>query len=152
VVTILMLLVTFALLVAPATPVGRFLHRHLVVAAAARLNRVAPGHIPLALALCGVVAFVVWLMQGDGLALLGMAAPEASSWLITFEASSYLDVLAAVVSVAATVRVRSIASRWRASVRRPACRAAGTRRGRRPRRLARPVASNDDENQRRAAA
>ena len=150
--TILMLVVTFTLLIAPDTPVGRFLHRHLVTVAAARLGRITRGHVLLGLTLCGLVAFMVWLMQGDVLALLGMVAPEATGWLITFEVSSYLDVLAAVVFAMATVRVRGIVSGWRASARRPARRAAGTRRARRHRRPARPLAANDDEYHRRAAA
>jgi hypothetical protein len=147
-VTIVMLIVTFTLLVAPDTPVGRFLHRHLVAALAARLDRITAGHILLALVLCGIVAFVTWLMQGDGLALLGFAAPEASSWLITFEVSGYLDLLAAAVVAATTLRVRGITSAWRAPRRRPSRRAPRARRSRRP---ARPVAGNDDEHRRAAA-
>lgn len=145
--TILVLIATITLLVAPDTPVGRLLQRHLVVAAVARLARITPGQILLALAVGGVVAFVAWLMQGDGVALLGMAAPEASSWLITFEVSGYLDMLAAVLFAAAPVRVRGVTDGWRVA-RRPTRRAA---RARRSRQMARPVAANDDEHRRAAA-
>ncbi|MEG3143426.1 hypothetical protein U1839_02055 [Sphingomonas sp. RT2P30] len=150
--TILMLVVTFTLLFAPNTPTGRFLHRHLVVAVARRLDRVTAGHVLLMLTLCAVATLVIALMRGDGLALLGMMAPEASSWLITFEVSSYLDIAAAVALAGATVRMRGLRGAWRGARRRPLRRGAGMRRARRSPRPARPVARNDDEGERRVAA
>jgi energy-converting hydrogenase Eha subunit C len=148
----LMLLVTFTLLCAPDTPTGRFLHRHLVVAVARRLDRVTAGHVLLMLTLCAVATLVIALMRGDGLAMLGMMAPEASSWLITIEASSYLDIAAAVVLAAATVRMRGLRGAWRGARRRPLRRGAGMRRARRTRRPAPRIARNDDEGERRFAA
>ncbi len=149
--TILLLMVTFTLLFAPDTPTGRFLHRHLVIAVARRLDRITAGHVLLMLGLCAGAALVIGVMRGDGLALLGMMAPEVSSWLITFEVSSYLDIAAAVVLAATTVRIRGLAGAWRPR-RRPLRRTAGTRRARRSPRPARPVARNDDEGERRVAA
>lgn len=151
-VTILLLMATFTLLFAPDTPTGRFLHRHLVVGLARRLDRVRAGHVLLMLILCAGAALVIGVMRGDGLALLGMVAPEASSWIITFEVSSYLDIAAAVVFAAATVRMRGLTGMLRGQRRRLPHRGAATRRARRTRRPARPVAHNDDERDRRIAA
>ncbi len=142
---LLMTCVVLTLLAAPETPAGRFLHRHLVVALTARLNRITRGQILLATLLCGLVMLVTWLLQGDGLAMLGMAAPETTIWLISVEASSYLDVLAGIMIAASTVRVRGFVAQLRGLRRGAVRRPTGVRRARRTARPMRPDASNDDD-------
>ena len=103
-----MLLVLWATLaVAKDTPIGRFLNRVMVELPAAALNRVTRGHILLAIVLVGLSGLIAWYGGADGVRMLSMAVPDAAGWLITFEVSAYLDVLAALAAASALVRLRS---------------------------------------------
>ena len=133
-------------LIAPDTPIGRFLHRLLVEAPAARLSRIMRGHVLLALALAGISGVAVWLMGGGGLLALGMSAPEIGSWIAMFEVTTWIDVVAAIALASSALRVRmaatqirTIVSRWMV---RPGTRTARARKKRRP---VRPAPSNDDD-------
>ena len=41
-----------------------------------------------------LVSVLLWLEAGDALRVLGMAGPETLGWVLTFEISSFADVLA----------------------------------------------------------
>ena len=145
-VTITLLTLWLTMLIAPDTPVGRYLHRILVVAPAERLGRITRGQILLAIALFAVAGIAMWLTEGDGLRLLSMAAPDISMWITTFEVTTYIDVAAAALIAASTVRFSAMGSRLRAvlpgKTRRQSRRASRARRVRRP---VRPSADNDED-------
>jgi len=133
-------------LIAPDTPTGRFLHRLLVEAPAARLSRITRGHVLLAMAMALAVGIAMWLMGGDGLGMLAMAAPEIGAWIAMFEVTTWIDVVAAIALASSATRVRMVAAQMRAMLSRWRVRP-GTRSGRarRKRRPVRPAPSNDDD-------
>jgi hypothetical protein len=133
-------------LIAPDTPIGRFLHRLLVEGPAAWLSRIKRGHVLLALALAGITGVAMWLMGGDGLVALGMAAPEISSWIAMFEVTTWIDVVVAIALASSAIRVRMVATQIRARLSRWTVRSgARTVRARKKRRPVRPAPSNDDD-------
>jgi hypothetical protein len=131
-------------LLAPETPIGRFLRRALVVAPAARLSRITRGEVLLVLLLVGGIGIVGALLGQEGVRLLSMGAPELASFLTAFEITAYLDALAAVVALYSTTNLRTLKARVVALLPRKANpRSARARRTARP---ARDGAANDDEH------
>jgi hypothetical protein len=130
----------------PETPVGRFLHRLMVEAPAARLARVARRHALIAMALMSVGALLAWFGEGDGLRVLSMAAPETWAWLMTFEVGVYFDALAALVAASSAVRVKGIIARLPGAARRAPRPPAGAGRAKRSHRRSVGVPANDDED------
>ena len=129
---ILTLLGLWALLLgACGTPIGAWLDRALVQTPARMIGRITRGHLLLALALAGVIGLVFLILDHEGLRLMSMAAPEISSFLVTFEVSTWLDVAAAAIVAASTTRVRAVASlakvRLTGLLRRPRTRARRSR-------------------------
>ncbi len=102
-------------LIAPDTPIGRFLHRLLIEAPAAWLSRITRGHVLLAAGAgrCQRSARP-GSSGGDGLGMLGMAAPEIGSWIAMFEVTTWIDVVAAIALASSVTRVRMVASQIRA--------------------------------------
>jgi hypothetical protein len=94
------------ILVAPATPIGRFLRASLVERPAARLNRLSAGHVALIVLAGIVIGAIAWAGEGDGLRMLAMAAPEAATWLTSFEIAAYLDVAVAAFAAWSAARLR----------------------------------------------
>lgn len=142
-----MIVLTFGLLaawltlrIAPATPIGRALHDLLVAGPARLFNRITRGHVATVVLLLAFGTVLVWQLEGDGVRLLSMMAPEIGTFLTMFEISTYLDAAIAVIAVSSTVRWHGI-RRWRGrtTIRR-APRAIRTRR-----RPPRPPAANDDD-------
>lgn len=133
------------LLAAHGTPVGRFLNTWMVEAPARRLSRVYRGHIVLALALAAASAFLLWFLEGEGIRLLAMSAPEIGTWVAAFEVTTYLDVVIALGAASSMLRVRSLAAF--VAARTPS-------RAPRPRRVRpqRKAPANDDEDGGRALA
>lgn len=138
IVTMLALWVT--LLVSGDTPIGRMLRFCMIEAPARRLNLVTRGQVIVALALAAVGGGLAWLLGGEGLRLIGMAAPEVAMWLTAFEVSVWVDALAAVALAASTMRFGA-ARAWLAAWRPQARRAPRARRPRRP-----TAPANDDED------
>ena len=140
----LTLLAAWLLIVrAPGTPVAAIARRLLVEAPARLLNRITRGHVLLAVLLAAFAALLIWQLEGDGVRLLSLMAPEIVSWLTMVEISVYLDALVAAIAVASTVRLRGIRL-WLTTImaRRPA----RPRARRMPRRPAEHPAANDDEH------
>lgn len=131
--------------IAPDTPAGQLLHRLFVEMPADRLSRITRGQILLCALLATFGGALVWLMEGDGLRLLSMAAPEIGPWIVTFEVTTWLDVAVALAMASSAMRFRAIRHQIRAAVSRWNGRRAGTRRARRTRRPERPSPANDDE-------
>lgn len=127
---------------APATPVGRFLHHWLAAVPARRLSAVRGGAVMLAL--LAVLAFVAtaWFLDAEAVHLLAMTAPDAASWLTMVEAGTIVEGVVALVA-ARTVLTLSTARIWIARW--------GPRRARSSRRKLRAPA-NDQEDDLRLAA
>ena len=137
------LLVAWAvLLVAPATPIGRVCGRWLVDAPVRVFNRITRGHIITWFALAAFVALVVWQLEGDGVALLRMMAPEIISWLTMFEIGTLVDLAVAAAATASAVRLRNFTAYFTARLPGAQRRAGRARRTR----SAPSKPANDDEH------
>jgi len=106
--TVMFLAAWAILLLAPETPISRAIHRALVVWPAEKLSRVRGGHVLLFALLASVAAVVWWLLADDGLQMLRMGAPEIAAFVTSIEVSAYLDVLAAVIVSASTLRLQAL--------------------------------------------
>ncbi|TPG43548.1 hypothetical protein EAH79_07315 [Sphingomonas koreensis] len=144
-----MIALWLTLLAAPETPIAKALRRALIDYPAARITAT---HVRAAIAL--TVALLLglgldWLIGGDFGRVIAFASPDALAWLASFEVSAYLDIAAAAVVAASTVRLRSVAGAVVALRRRLP---RGARR-RAPRtRADRPAARNDNDADRPAPA
>ena len=148
----LILLFCAAVLIAKAWPhsaTGRVLHHLLIDLPAEILAKVTPGGVvSTSLMLLGAV-FVLNLARGEGAFLVAQGLPEAFAWFLTFDVATYVDAIAIVWLIAATVRVRAALASLRARlgcplrttlIRRHAPRARARRARATP-----PPAANDDE-------
>jgi hypothetical protein len=79
---------------APKTPIGRMLSYWMVEWPADRLSRVSRSNLVMLAGGLLLVSVLLWLEAGDALRVLGMAGPETLGWVLTFEISSFADVLA----------------------------------------------------------
>lgn len=129
---------------APATPICRILRHGLVDAPAASLSRITRGQVLLTLLLTVAVALLLWVVEEEGVRLLAMAAPDIAAWVMMFEVTTYLDIMATAVMTASAVRFRSLGAHVRALVVAPFTRRSGRERASRPTHI-RP-ADNDDED------
>lgn len=102
-----LLAVWAVLLVAPATPIGRALGRWLVDAPAQVFNRITRGHIVMWCVLAAFAALIIWQLEGDGVVLLRMMAPEIVGWLTMFEVGTVVDLAVAVAATSSVVRMRN---------------------------------------------
>lgn len=144
--TVALLALWAALHVARELPVGRSLHKAMVAAPAALLNRLTTGHVLFAILLIAIAGMVVWAGEADGLRVLTMAAPDVAAWFTTFEVSAYLDILATIAAASAALRLGRardvIVMRIAAVIRRDA----GRTRPRCSRTRATMIPANDDED------
>lgn len=128
--------------VAPATPIGRALGRWLVDAPARIFNRITRGHIVMWCVLAAFAVLIIWQLEGDGVVLLRMMAPEIISWLTMFEIGTLVDVVVATAATASAVRLRNFAgyvTAWLPGAQRSTSRARRTR-------FARSKPANDDDH------
>ena len=129
---------------APKTPTGRMLSHWMVEWPADRLSRVSLSTLVMLAGGLLLVSVLLWLEAGDALRVLGMAGPETIGWFLTFEISSFADVLAAATLAwsswsggAARLRPSNVIRRVRAGYRR-------MRRTRSTKATKSPVANDDD--------
>lgn len=101
------LFVLVVLATAPKTSLrGRIWHQGLVAPLARRLLKITRGHVLLTVGIGGFLVFLTWLIGAEGWHISAMALPELATWAMTFEISTLLDAMAAVMIVSAAVRVR----------------------------------------------
>jgi hypothetical protein len=105
---ILLLACWLVLVAVPETKVARVLHVWLVAMPARKLDRITRGQVILVLALAIFVALVAWQLEGEGLRLLGMMAPEITTFVTMFEITTWLDVGVAAIATASVLRLRTI--------------------------------------------
>ena len=137
------------LLRAPDTPIGRYLHRMLVVVPALRLDRVSRGQWLLLVATLFIAGMAMWFGGGDGARMTGMVLPDMTAWMASVEITTYLGIIVATVAGWTAVRAKGLGRLFGS---RPSQHRLGHRAGRRalhPRRPDRPAAANDEEHGRR---
>ncbi|WP_420606600.1 hypothetical protein [Novosphingopyxis sp.] len=97
-----------AMAIAGDSPVGRALHRWLVERPAAVFDRIGFDHLVVAAMAVGLLLLAIWCGEGDGLRMLGFAAPDLAAWLTTVEIATYLDALAATALAVSTMRLKRV--------------------------------------------
>jgi len=95
----------------PETSLGRLLRRLLVEAPGRALGRLTPARAVFGLLVIVALAAFVQFAKTDGLMMVAQAIPEGVAWFAAFDVATYIDVIALVWLVAATVRLRVA---WRA--------------------------------------
>ncbi len=134
---ILLLACWLVLVAVPETKVARVLHVWLVAMPARKLDRITRGKVILVVPLAIFVALVAWQLEGEGLRLLGMMAPEITTFVTMFEITTWLDVVVAAITTASVLRLRTIRHIVQARLPRRKPRARRTRKPRAP--------ANDDD-------
>jgi hypothetical protein len=140
-VTVALLGLWLAMMIARGTATGRSMRRWLVEKPAAQLSRIRRGTLWFVLLMVLMASATVWVMGHEGLQLFGMAMPELTSMMLALDVMSVLDT-AVVVAIAAT------SVRWGAVRTAVVARLRGRARSARARR-SRPVerpSANDDED------
>ena len=137
---VFLLTVWATMVAARGTPIGDAMHRVLVAAPARWLSRITRGHVLLAGAVLMFAITVIWVMQADGIAVLGMASPDLFVMLSMVDASVLIDTALVAIAAASVLRMQTV-RHWlgyRLAPRRPRTRAMRVRRERPP--------ANDDED------
>ena len=106
-----MLLSTFLaawlfLYLAPDTSIGRIFRRVMVEMPAALLCKVKRGHLLLTGGLLTVGALAIHFGGGDAVVMIRLMSPELTSFLITVDVATYVDVLFALAVAASAVPMR----------------------------------------------
>lgn len=129
---------------APDTMVGKALRRTLIEWPAARLSQATARRMLGLVTLAAALAVAFWLLDRELLMVASMAMPEAIGWLATFEVSTLVDTLAALVLASAHLRLRGAAGRVRAALVALRARLGARNRDRRTARPKVRKADNDD--------
>ncbi|MEI9850469.1 MAG: hypothetical protein WDN24_05970 [Sphingomonas sp.] len=137
-ITAAMILIWLAMLAGGRTTTGKAMRRVLVEAPARWLSGWTRGQlITLALIFTGA-AIVIGVMEHEGAMLMAMYSPEALMLLASIEFTSMVDLIAATLLTATTMRLGAV-HMWRARAWHRAAGRRGTRRARR----AKPPANDD---------
>lgn len=82
--------------------------RHLLIELPARkLGQLTPPRLAFLLLVVAAAAAVIAFAKSDGMALVAQAVPEGLGWFAAFDVATYIDVIALIWLVAATVRLRA---------------------------------------------
>ena len=108
VVIVVVLAVWLLIVLAPETPIGSTLKRHLVDRPALRCNRVSGGQAALVAAVVVAGLLATWIGGGDGARMTGMAMPDVAMWLASAELTAYLDVAVAAAAGWAVLRAQGL--------------------------------------------
>lgn len=126
-----LLLIWAALQLAGATRTGRAMRAALIERPAAWLNRFSRGQAILVAMSLLFAALLFWIMEEEGLRLLGMYAPELVGLLASVEFTAAIDAVAVAIATATSVRLRGMAAWVKMRLPRPGPRARRHPRGRR---------------------
>ncbi len=105
--TILLCAALAVVLLAPETPVGKWPRYLLVEWPAHKLAQVRPAHLAAWCVGLSVILLIVAYAKTEGATLVAMGVPDAFTWFTMFDVAVYLDAIAIVALVAATVRLRA---------------------------------------------
>jgi hypothetical protein len=100
---------------APGTTIGRLLRELLIDLPARKLNQVKALHLAAGVAALGVAVAVVVYARVEGAMVLAQGVPEGLVWFATFDVATYVDAIALLALLAATVRLRAAFGALRAS-------------------------------------
>ena len=99
----------------PETPVGKLLRRLLIELPARKLDRITPTHLAAAFVTVVVIAGVIAYAKTEGMFVVAQGLPEGFVWFTMFDVATYIDMIALVALVAATVRFRAAYDALRSS-------------------------------------
>jgi hypothetical protein len=88
---VLFLMCWAALIVAGDTQIGRSLHSVMVQLPAVAANRLTRGNVAIAIAVLLLIVLHVTAEDGDRIRMAGLAVPELTIWLTTFEISTVIE-------------------------------------------------------------
>ena len=80
-----------ALTVAKDTQIGRSLHSVMVQQPAVAANRLTRGNVAIAIAVLLLIVLHVTAEDGDRIRMAGLAVPDLTIWLTTFEISTVIE-------------------------------------------------------------
>ncbi len=146
VLTLTVLAILAMMTFAAETPTGRFLHRTTVEIPARMLDRIGRGHVIAAVLIVLFCGLLVWAGGADGVRVIAFGLPDAAAWLTTFEVSAYVDMIAAVLATAATLRLKGLGARIGTTLTGIVRRRSGTARPRACRSRTHAAPANDDDS------
>jgi len=89
--TALFLMCWAALTVAKGTQIGRSLHSVMVQQPAVAANRLTRGNVAIAIAVLLLIVLHITAEDGDRIRMAGLAVPDLTIWLTTFEISTVIE-------------------------------------------------------------
>lgn len=115
----MVLCVALALVVlAPGTAIGRLLRRLLIDLPARKLNQARPAHLAAGLVALSLAVAVIVYAKTEGMMVVAQGFPEGWAWFAMFDVATYVDAIALLALLAATVRLRAAYDVLRASTAR----------------------------------
>lgn len=96
------------LVFAKESPFGKFIHRLAVETPADALNKLAVGHVLVALVLFGLMGAFIRYGLTDWLSTIAMGFPDFALWAMSFEVGVYLDAVAILAAISVVARFRLI--------------------------------------------
>jgi hypothetical protein len=91
----------------PETPAGKLLWCLLIELPARKLARIRPTHVAVGFVALVVVIAVIAYAKAEGMFVIAQGVPEGFVWFTMFDVATYIDMLAILAMVAATVRLRA---------------------------------------------
>jgi len=144
---VLFLMCWAALFVAGDTQIGRSLHSAMVQQPAVAANRLTRGNVAIAIAVLLLIVLHVAAEDGDRIRMAGLAVPDLTIWLTTFEISTVIETTAGLAVAWGAMRRASLSAVFAILPLRSAAIIKGkARRVRRNRRRSRALPVNDDED------
>ncbi len=136
-----------ALTVAKDTQIGRSLHGVMVQIPALAANRLTRGNVAIVISVLLLIVLHVTAEDGDRIRMAGLAVPDLTIWLATFEISTVVETTAGLAVAWGAMRRVSVSAVLAILPFRSAALTRGkTRRVRRDRRRSCASPVNDDED------
>jgi len=136
-----------ALTVAKDTQIGRSLHSVMVQQPADAANRLTRGNVAIAISVLLLIVLHVTAEDGDRIRMAGLAVPDLTIWLTTFEISTVIEMATGFAVAWGAIRRVSVSAVLAILPFRSAALAKGkARRVRRNRRRSCASPVNDDED------
>jgi hypothetical protein len=105
--TILLCAALAVVLLAPETTFGKWLRYFLVEWPAKKLSQVKSSHLAAWCIGLTVILMIVAYAKAEGAMVIAGAIPDGVAWFTMFDVAAYLDAVAIVALLAATVRLRA---------------------------------------------
>ena len=92
---------------APETPLGKAVRQCLIDVPARKLNSLKRAHWLAVIVAVGMLLALFVYAKTEGVMLFAQGLPEALSWFAMFDVATYIDAMAVIALLAATVRLRT---------------------------------------------